>query len=282
VVGQRAGFTLAEALVALTISSLVVVLVATVFLVQNRYYAVQTERSAAQDVARAVTQVVGAEVRPATRGSVVTARSDSLTLRTPMALVAVCAVDGTGVHVQLDGGEAGLVVGEVSGVASFDPGTDRWGHHAAPWSALDGGATGAAAACAANGADTVGARHAFHTLRGLGGVLGALPDPGTVLALYRETTFVFRGSELEPGRRAFFRGTRGAPLLEYATGLDSTAGFRYRLAGSSTYRSDVADSRVADVDAVRVVADARRPVRAGGAEDVTFGWSANVPLGNAP
>jgi type II secretory pathway pseudopilin PulG len=282
VVGQRAGFTLAEALVALTISSLVVVLVATVFLVQNRYYAVQTERSAAQDVARAVTQIVGAEVRPATRGSVLTAHSDSLTLRTPMALAAVCAVDGTGVHVQLDGGAAGLVAGEVAGVAAFDPAADRWGHHPASWPTLDGGAAGAAAECAANGADTVGAPHVFHTLRGLAGVLGALPDPGTVLALYRETTFVFRGSELEPGRRAFFRGTRGTPLLEYATGLDSTAGFRYRLTGSSTYRSDVAVSRVDDVDAVRVVADARRPVRAGGAADVTFGWSANIPLGNTP
>ena len=47
------GFTLVEAIVALTLTSLLVMLVATTFLVQNRYYAVQLARTTAQDNARA-------------------------------------------------------------------------------------------------------------------------------------------------------------------------------------------------------------------------------------
>lgn len=43
VAGGRAGFTLVEAIIALTLSSVLVVLVGTVFLVQNQYYALQLE-----------------------------------------------------------------------------------------------------------------------------------------------------------------------------------------------------------------------------------------------
>lgn len=265
---------------ALTISSVVVVLVCTVFLVQNRYYAVQTERSGVQEVARAVTELVAGEVRPAVRGAVTVAEPDSMVIRSPLVMGAVCALSGTDAFVQLEGGEDALSTGEVAGVAVLDPATDRWLHYPQSWGGLDGGSTGAASACAGNGADTLGATHEFHRLAGLGTLHGSLPPAGTLVMLYRETTFAFRDSEMEPGARGFFRAVSGAPLTEYATGLDSTAGFLYRTLNSAALQSSVPPGSVDEVWAVRVLAEARRRVPAGGVDDVTFGWAVNIPMGN--
>ena len=81
---DRAGFTLVEAIVALTISSLIVVLVSTVFLVQNRYYALQLQRSRAHDNARTATDLVSADLRSVMRGGFVLAERKRMVVRTPM------------------------------------------------------------------------------------------------------------------------------------------------------------------------------------------------------
>lgn len=266
---------------ALTLSSIVVVLICTVFLVQNRYYAVQNGRSGAQDVVRAVTERVAEEVRPAVRGAVTLAQPDSLTVRSPMVMAAVCGVTGSDAWVQMEGGESGLAPDEVAGLAVLDPGTGRWIHHPQGWSSLDGGTAGAAAACAANGADTVGAVDEFHRLAGVAALHGSVPPPGSLVMLYRETTFSFRPSEMEPGVRGFFRAVSGADPAEYATGLDSTAAFLYgTLPGGAPFQSSVSGAALDAVSVVRVVAEARKRVPAGGVDDVTFGWAVNIPLGN--
>jgi prepilin-type N-terminal cleavage/methylation domain-containing protein len=51
-VGDRAGFTLIEALISLVLSAFVVMLVSSTFLIQNNYYATQLQRTRVQDNAR--------------------------------------------------------------------------------------------------------------------------------------------------------------------------------------------------------------------------------------
>lgn len=95
--------------------------------------------------------------------------------------------------------------------------------------------------------------------------------------LFRETTFKIQPSLLDPTTLGIFRAAYGDSLVEFATGVDTTAQFQYRTVGSG-YVDTVSAASVASVDAVRLVADARKPAPTGGAQDITFGWSVNVPI----
>jgi len=76
-----------------------------------------------------------------------------------------------------------------------------------------------------------------------------------------------------------FRQVYGDSLLEYATGMDTTAQFQYRT-GGSTYADTVTAGSLASIDVVRIVADSRKPAESGGMADITFGWSVNIALRN--
>ena len=62
--------------------------------------------------------------------------------------------------------------------------------------------------------------------------------------------------------------------------MDSTAGFRYRAAGTA-YEATVAGNALGTIDAVRVIALARQHPETGGQDDVVYGWGVNVHLRNA-
>ena len=97
--------------------------------------------------------------------------------------------------------------------------------------------------------------------------------------LFREATFKIQTSELDPSTLGLFRGVYGDSLVEFATGLDTTAKFQYRT-GGSTYADTVLSAALADIDVIRIVADARKRAQTGGRDDITFGWSVNVALRN--
>ncbi len=156
-----------------------------------------------------------------------------------------------------------------------------WDYRNAAWSALNGGMTSAASECAGAGADTSGVVSQFRMIDQLEGLYGSAPTPPAVLMLFRETTFKIQSSVLDPAVLALFRGNYGQPLVEFATGLAATAKFQYRT-GGTTYADTVTAAQVSNIDAVRIVADARMPPETGGAGDVTFGWSVNVALRNSP
>lgn len=270
------GFTLVETLIALVLSSFVVVLVSHAFLVQNRFYSTQTQRTAVQDNVRASTELVAREVRTAMEGGIIVAGARTLTVRSPIAVTVVCARSGSSKDVFLDGGEGELDTDEVGGVAHRDPSTGDWIAVNTTWSAIDGSGS-AAANCATNGADTVGASGSFHRLANLNPMFGPPPAEGDVVMLFRETTFKIQPSVLDPTTLGIFRASYGAPLVEFATGVDTTAGFQYRTVGGG-YVDTVSAASLPSVDAVRLVADARKPAPTGGVDDITFGWSVTVPL----
>jgi type II secretory pathway pseudopilin PulG len=276
----RAGFTLVEAIVALALSSVLVILVGTTFLVQNQYYAVQVERSAAQDNARMVTEMIASEVRSTMKGGVVLAANKRLVVRSPMALAIVCDLGGGGrVSVHVEGGDTLIDTDEVSGVALRDTLTAGWTYYDAGWSDFRQPGGTPARDCANNGADTVGATADFFRLRRLDSYFGAPPPLGSVLMLYRTVEYKFATSEMDPTTLALFRGLYGDDLMEFATGMSGTAQFRYRT-GGSTYSTSVSGGALSTIDAIRIQADARRAPQTGGVNDVTFGWGVNVVLRN--
>jgi len=267
--------------VALVLSSVLIMLVSTTFLVQNQYYSSQILHAGAHDNARVATERVTSEIRSVMENGILVAGPRTLTLRSPIVVAMVCDRQGAEAHVHFEGGLAGLDADEVAGVAVRDSTTGAWAYETASWAALDGGAIQAAAGCFEEGADTVGASAEFRTLGQLDVLFGAAPAQGVAVMLYRETTFKIQESELDPGRLGLFRRIYGGAFVEFATGMDTSAQFQYRT-GGSTYGDTITSASLGDIDAVRIVADARKPARTGGQQDVTFGWAVTVALRNVP
>jgi prepilin-type N-terminal cleavage/methylation domain-containing protein len=278
---RRAGFTLVETIIALVLSSVVLVLVSTTFLAQHRVYSSLRLAARVQDNARSATERVASELRSLMDSGIVVAGPRTLTVRSPIAVVVVCDRQGTNVHVHVDGGVASLDTAEVGGVAWLNQGTGVWTYRNTTWSTIDnpGGGITSAARCAQNGADTLRATSHFRRLGPFNTLFGSVPGPGEVLLLFRETTFKIQDSELEPGRLGIFRRRYGGSFVELASGMDASARFQYRTGGTS-YADTVAAPSLGTIDAVRIVADARAPAPSGGSGDVTFGWAVNVALRN--
>jgi len=282
---SRHGFTLVETLIALVLSSIVIILVSTTFLVQNQYQATQVQRAGVHDNVRSATDLLVGELRSSMRDGVVLAGNRTLTVRSPVALATVCGRSGfmgTVVDLHIDGGIADIETGEIAGAALHDPSTNEWWYETVAWSFIDGGSVGSAARCASNGADTVDATADFHSARRFFLVFdfASTPDIGELVMLFRETKFTIRPSDFDSSSLALFRQSYGEPAIEFASGIDTTAHFQYRLGGTS-YQDTVIAGSVGDIDAVRIVLDARHPGSSTG-EDVTFGWATNRALWNAP
>lgn len=275
------GFTLVEAIVALTLSSVLVLLVGTTFLVQNRYYARQLALTTAQDNARMVTEMVASELRSLTDSAVVLAQNQRLVIRSPMVMGVVCSQgSGNKVNFQMRGGAAGLTTSEVTGFG-IRTSTGRWEYYdISSWGQIENPGGSPAADCAANGADTVGIRDEFVRLQKIKNYAGYLPANGTVMMIYRTVEYKIQTSTMDPTTLGLYRGIYGETLVELATGLDSTAGFQYRT-GGSTYASSVSGAAaLGTIDAIRINARAKTRPQAGLGADVTYGWGVNVHLRN--
>jgi prepilin-type N-terminal cleavage/methylation domain-containing protein len=277
----RAGFSLVETMIALVLSSIIMILVSTTFLVQSQYYSSQTLRAAAHDNARTVTERMAREIRSVMEDGFLSAGPTSLTIRSPMLLAVVCDRVLNDISVHNEGGEAGIDTDEVAGVGWLNPSTGVWTYRTSTWSYIDQTGGSPATDCAGNGADTNGATGEFHRLRRFNLLYGSTPDAGEIIMLYRQTTFSIEASALEPGTLGLFRASYGQSAIELATGMDATAQFQYRT-GGTTYANSVASSDLDDIDAVRLVAEARKRSQSAGQDDVTFGWSVNIALSNVP
>ena len=132
-----------EALIAMVLSSFVIVLVSHAFLVQNRFYSTQTVRTAAQDNVRSGTELMAREIRTAMEGGIVVAGARTLTVRSPVTITVVCGrQDAPDLDVFNDGGETALDTDEIAGAAHRDPGTGDWEAVNDSWANLNGSSTG--------------------------------------------------------------------------------------------------------------------------------------------
>ena len=266
---------------AVLLSSLVVVMVAGIFLAQNRSYEAQLGVTDAHHNARAVTELLSSELRLVMEDGVLLAEDDEITVRTPLVVAAVCWTDGAVVGLHTEGGEAAIESheAEVAGFAVMDGGGGDY--YDVDWTTIDDGRSSSviAASCYANGADTVGARADFHSLRSLDSYHPTVPGVGEVILLFGKTTYKFQTSVLDPTTVGLFREVSGGTLVEFATGMDSTAQFQYRT-GSSSYDDNVPGPSLGDVDVVRIVSEVKEPAPRGMEGVIRYGWYVNVAMRN--
>lgn len=266
-----AGFTLLEAVVALSLSGLIVLLVTASFVAQNDYYAYIMDRQIVQETARSVVEYVATELRAVTADGFTVAEGERLAIRQPLGLGAVCGSQSADSYVHLTLDVAELDTDDVAGYAIRD-GVGSWAYAAASWSSISSGSGDAAAACADRGADTAGVADEYRSLR----LADPPPDPGTVVLLFRELELEIGDSELRPGTRALFASTGGGGSMELGTGLTGEAGFRYLLDGS--YVSTVSGADLGGIEGVRLIVEAESA-----REQPPFAYTLtlDVPLTNA-
>lgn len=276
---SKAGFTLVEALVALTISTLLVGLVTSVFVAQSDLYDDVVRRSDAHADVRSVVDLVAGAVRGASEGSFVVAASDQMVLRVPVTVGMVCDIQGSAVSTYLPRSGAGLDTSSVSGYA-FQDAAGAWSYVADAWSGLyDSSGTGVKDDCGTAGMDTTAlpAAH-FVALGGPGSHTYA--REGAPLLLHRDLELRLETSALDPSRIGLFRGTYGATLVEVASGLGSGSAFEYRIRGDATFSASVSGSDLGNIHAVRMTAEAVAPPGGAGLDPYAYELSRVVPIRN--
>lgn len=270
----REGFSLVEALIALALSGVILALVSTVFLAQNRFHADVNRRSAVQESVRSIGELVGSDVRGLALGAVVVAQPDRLVVRAPLAVGVACGAAG--------GGGQQHAYFPLDGVAPDPAGVQGWARRATDgsWTFVDVpgevllGASGDLStmnSCQGYGADVGQPAENFTVL-----ATGTVPT-GSLLMLYSLVELTFDPSGLQPGRMAIYRGTPGSTLTEFATGVSEETRFAYRVNGAfDTTVTDSADLK--QIDLIRLVVDAV-PDSPGGSGS-GFGWTIDIPLRN--
>jgi prepilin-type N-terminal cleavage/methylation domain-containing protein len=270
---SRAGFSLVEALIALSLSGILVTLVSTVFVAQNAFYRDISRRSNLQENLRGTAELVAADVRALTESSILVAEGARLVARMPLVIGIVCGGTSSTRHVYLPLDGAPVTQGVKSGVGVLST-AGQWLHFEHAWSSLYGGSGEAAtvSACASIGADTTGAASDFVRLQVPSEAADHMAPRATAM-LFANTELAFGTSSLDPERRGLFRGIYGSGLTEFATGFSTGSRFEYRV--DDAYLPAVSGSDLVRIDAVRIVVEASGD----GAEEF-FGWTVDVPLRN--
>ena len=271
----RAGFTLLEAIVALTLSSVIVTLVSSVFLTQNNFYRTVVQRTRVQDNLRVVTDLIASEVRGVAGGGVTLAESRRFVVRLPIAMGGVCRAESAAGHVYMPG-LSGIDPTEVAGYARQDANGD-WTYTADTWSNLLGssGSSDATACLTTSGADTVGAIADFGWFLIPGGT-----TLGEVIMIYREVEFKIDQSQLNPRTLAVYRGVTGDTLREFATGITTDTRFQYRNAGD-VYKNSATGGSLLNLESIRLIASASATDSIGGINSYSYEWTVGIWLTNS-
>jgi hypothetical protein len=288
-----AGFTLLEALIATVLGALVIGLVLSVVLAQGGYYGDVHARAGLQESVRSAADVLRDELHSVTRGGVLTARSDELVVRVPVAMGVVCGLvegppgkgkgkgKGKGplssapVYLPLPGG--GVDEGRISWYAVRGENGD-WVYRQASWEELEGTGGNPWAECAGFGADWGGEKANFRRMTGF--QPPAMPDAGYLVALFSEVEFRFQGSDLSPGRLALFRREGAGDPVEFVTGVTGESGFQYRRQDQTAFQEQVPPGPLSEIVEIRVRTEAESLDERGGAGPMAYEWDLRIPLRN--
>jgi len=261
------------------LSTLVVILVTSVFLVQNEFYSDSMKRTGLHENVRGAVSLVSSELRGVAAGGIVEAEADSVVFRVPLVVGGVCRVSGSETYLLLPQNGEAVDGAKVTGYAVRDP-SGLWTYTAATWGTIyQSSGVMPAQACASAGADTTRATADFYRLDGL--VASPALQPGDLVMLYREVTLKLATSELDSISTAVFTGLAGGTLVEFASGLTAASAFEYRLARQSNFRNRVPGGNRRRIAVVRFSAFGAAASSRVGRDSLTFNLTVTVPLRNA-
>lgn len=228
----RAGFTLAEVLIALTITAVIGAAVTGVFVTQSRFFDYQEKTSFARDVSRGALNVMLSELRMLeSSNALVTITDKRLTFRAPYAMGVSCGTSGGSTIVSRVPTDSVMFrTAQISGYG-FRNSAGNYTYQATTTAP----ASGTAVTCTNNRVRTIPSDSGGRVLALSPANAGA--TPGLPVLLYQTITYEFRASTLVPGRIALWRTVENSSPLrteELVAPFDTTARFRYYVADSLT------------------------------------------------
>jgi prepilin-type N-terminal cleavage/methylation domain-containing protein len=228
---NRAGFTLAEVMVALSLTAVIGAAVTGVFVTQSKFYDRQEKIGFARGVSRGAVNVMMSEMRMLERGGAIAAATNkSVTIRVPYALGLVCGASG-GLHIsRLPVDPAVMAENAYSGYA--------YRTSVGSYTYIEGG-TSLPEKVNADVCNTAGI-----TIVTNGEVLrvssSAPADIGAPAFLYRIVTYEFKNSAAVPGRIGLWRHSHGKNVdEELVAPFDTTAKFRFYVNDAAQAQTDV-------------------------------------------
>jgi len=274
----RLGFTLLEALVAMLISTLLVSMVASIFLVQNEFYADAVKKTTLHEGVRSAVALVSSELRGIPGGGIVVAEADSVTFRIPLVVGGVCGKSGSETFIYFPTGGQAIDPTLVRGYGVRDD-TGAWAFTPAAWSSIyRPSGTMPSQTCRWAGADTTGATAEFYRLDGLVASPGL--QAGDLVMLYMERTLRLGPSDLDSRSTGLFTGSAGGGMSEFSSGLTPASSFRYRLLNQHNWRTRVAGRNRERVAVIRFSAHGAAPSSRVGRDSLTFNLTSTVFLRN--
>jgi type II secretory pathway pseudopilin PulG len=275
-ISNRQGFSLVEGLNAVALSGIVLAMATSVFVAQSRFYRDVSERSKVQENVRATAELVAADARALTEGSILTATSTRLVARFPV-VTGIACVSVSGYHATYltldgkpitDGDKTGWGVLWTDGLWKFFDAdfTTIYGDSAEPL---------VVQACASMGMDTLQVAKTDFVWFYIPGPTGNYILPGSPFQLYAETELRFANSDLQPGRLALFRGV-SPNEVEFATGFTSDSHFEYEV--NNAWLTAPTAAQLPLIKAIRVVIEASSEDPSLG--PTGYGWTVDVPLRN--
>jgi prepilin-type N-terminal cleavage/methylation domain-containing protein len=224
VLKSRQGFTLAEVLVALTMTAVIGAAVTGVFISQSKFFDHQEKVGFARGVTRGATNMIMSELRMLEIDQgIMEATNTKITARVPIGMGVICRVGGGGLTVsRLPSDQS--IVGE-NGYYGFAyrraDGTYDYRDEAQKPSG------GNSSYCAGAGVRLVAGSYVQRLNYSDAGQPPA--DTGAVVLLYAKVTYEFKASDAVPGRIGLWRhvesGNPGAE--ELVAPFDTTAKFRF-------------------------------------------------------
>lgn len=224
----RDGFSLAELLIALTLTAVIGAAVTTLFVSQNRFFEAQEKLGSAREISRSAINTVMSELRMIEQDSGVVSASDSvITLRVPIAMGIICSASS---------GSVTALVMPFSMDMYNDAITSYRGYMYRPLSAATSGRYTYVAASSPPqlnvGAANCNTANISTTAVPGSRVVTATPgstvaEPRWPIMFYTQITYRFAASSSVPGTVALYREPYGGVNEELVAPFASTAGFRY-------------------------------------------------------
>jgi prepilin-type N-terminal cleavage/methylation domain-containing protein len=244
---SRAGFSLIEVLLVLTLLGAVFSAAIWLFIQNSRFYDRSDETIGARENLRATIDLLAAEVRQASPADFLAAASDSLAIRFNLSRAIVC--DSTGLDevalVVFDTVRAANVPSAFRGTAVSDPYDSSFTFLDGWRPSVIGKGSGPRAACEARGSSADLPSSRFRALRGWRSRYGKLPRAGSFVRIYGRLSYRLGTSSFEPGLGVWRNGQ------ELASPFAEGSSFSYVLEGGAE-QSAVPVEALGRIRAVRV------------------------------
>jgi prepilin-type N-terminal cleavage/methylation domain-containing protein len=268
VLKSRAGFTLAEVLVALVLTAVIGAAVTGAFVSQSAFFDQQEKVSFARGVSRGAVNMMMSELRMIERtGGIPTATvptNSRLTVRVPYAMGIVCGNSGSVTIMRLPADPSMQTTVGFGGYA--------WRTPAGVYTYVEGGSaptSGTASVCTGASINTSG----FVSTAILSLTPTAAATVGQPVLLYRIVTYEFKSSAAVPGRVGLFRDVQGDGIAaeELVAPFDTTAKFRFFVNDAASAQTAV-PSTVSDITGIELTLDgiSERPESNGTFRSVPF------------